>query len=122
MCRSVDSRGDLAYCGLRELYVVTLSPGRANGNLSRSGQILCSLYSETATIRKPVVMSPCGLSAWIRLTVKAHWRVVRVNLWLNMASVAVLGSVTWHTSNVSVIDHAMSGGPNNLIFGLLTLV
>jgi len=40
---------------------------------------------------------------------------------LNMASVAILGSVTWHTSNVSVIDHTMSGGSNNLLFGHLTL-
>jgi len=37
-----------------------------------------------------------------------------------MASAAILGGVTWHTSNVSVIDHTMSGGPDNLLFGLLT--
>jgi len=44
--------------------------------------------------------------------------VARVDLGLNMASVAILGSVTWHTSNVNAIDHAMSGGPNNVLFGL----
>jgi len=43
-----------------------------------------------------------------------------VDFGLNMASAAILGSVTLHTSNVSVIDHTMSGGPNNLLFGLLT--
>jgi len=60
---------------------------------------------------------PGGLSAWIRLT--GEWRV-HVNVGLNMASTAILGSVTRPTSNVSVINHTMSGGPNNLIFGLLT--
>jgi len=43
-----------------------------------------------------------------------------VDLGLNIASAASMGSVTWHTSNVSVIDHTMSGGPNNLLFGSLT--
>jgi len=61
---------------------------------------------------------PGGLSVGIRLTGKANWRVARVDLGLNMASAAILGSVTWHTSNVSVIDHTMSGGANNLLFGL----
>jgi len=37
-----------------------------------------------------------------------------------MANAAILGGVSWHKSNVSVIDHTMSGGPNNLLFGLLT--
>jgi len=43
-----------------------------------------------------------------------------VGLGLNMAGVAIFGSVTWHTSNVSVIDHTMSRGSNNLLVGLLT--
>jgi len=43
-----------------------------------------------------------------------------VDVGQNMAGVAILGGVTWHTSNVSVIEHTMSGGPNNLLFGLLT--
>jgi len=40
-----------------------------------------------------------------------------VGFGLNMASAAILGGVTWHTSNFSVIDRTMSGGPNNLLFG-----
>jgi len=63
-----------------------------------------------------------GLGGWIRLTGKAKWRAVRVDFGLNMASADILGSVTWHTSNVSVIDHTMSGGSNNVTFGLLTKV
>jgi len=64
---------------------------------------------------------PGGLGGWIRQTGKANWRVARVDLGLNMASAVILGGVTWHTSNVSVlIDHTMSGGPNNLLFDLLT--
>jgi len=47
--------------------------------------------------------------------------VARVDLGLNMASAAILGSVNWHTSNISVIDHALSGGPNNLLFCLTLL-
>jgi len=43
-----------------------------------------------------------------------------VDLGLNMAGAAILGDVTWHTSNVSVIDHTMSGGPNNKLSGHLT--
>jgi len=62
---------------------------------------------------------PGGLVGWIRLTGKANWKVARVDFKLNMASGAISGGVTWHTSNVSVIDHTMSGGPNNLLFGLL---
>jgi len=59
--------------------------------------------------------APGGLGGWIRLTGKASWRVARVDFGLNMASAAFLESVTWHTSNVSVIDHTMSGGPNNTL-------
>jgi len=65
---------------------------------------------------------PGGFGGWIRLTGKANWRVARVDFGPYMASAAILGSVTWHMSNVSVIDHTMSGGPNNLLFGLFGLL
>jgi len=40
---------------------------------------------------------PGGLGGWIRLTGKANWRVASVDLGLNMASAATLGSVTLGT-------------------------
>jgi len=39
-----------------------------------------------------------------------------------MASAAILGGLTRHTSNVSVMDYTMSGGQINLLFGLLTVL
>jgi len=93
---------------------VTLLPGRPSRNPRIHGQSLCSLDSK-AHDDMQASRGPGGLRAWIRLT---NWRVARVDSSLNMASAAIFGGATWHTSNVS--DHAMSGGPNNLLLGLLT--
>ena len=76
--------------------------GQVSGNPSRPGQILVRHtygHDDMEASR-----GPGRLGAWIRLTGKANWRVARVDLGLNMASAVILGSVTWHTSNVSVID------------------